>query len=530
VSQLAAIASAAARTFGDRPALVHDETTLSHTQLDALAAQIAGGLARHGVRAGELVALVLPSGPEYVVAYLALARLEAVTTGVGPRLTPAERARVLERASPAVVIASEELAEGVPPGPALLTCATARSDAKTWRGLPLGPEERGRAPARRPPPPDAGSPEVVVFTSGTTGTPKGALFTSKQIAAITDMDSAGPTPRRGATLIATGLSHVGFMTKLAGHLKQGTTMHLLARWRAEDALRTIARERIAYVGGVAAQISLMLRLPDFASYDLSAVRGLIVGGGPSPPALVREARARFGAGYSIRYSSTESGGLGTLTDFDAPDEEALFTVGRPRPGVEVSIRSPATDERLANGETGQVWLRSPAVMDGYWRDPEATAAVLDPEGWLRTGDVGCIDERGCLRITGRLSEMYIRGGYNVYPEEVEGVLVEHPAIAAVAVVARPSPVMGEIGVAVVVPRPGRAPPTLADLRAFAGRRLAAYKLPEALSLVDDLPHTAMDKVDRRALAARERLQERADLGGEGGGHADGIGQRPAPLG
>jgi acyl-CoA synthetase (AMP-forming)/AMP-acid ligase II len=204
---------------------------------------------------------------------------------------------------------------------------------------------------------------------------------------------------------------------------------------------------------------------------------------------VAEARRRFGAAYSIRYSSTESGGVGTGTAFDAGDDEALHSVGRPRPGVEVR----------ADPATSMLELRSPAMMEGYWRDPERTAAAFTDDGWLRTGDLAEVDAGGLVRLRGRATDMYIRGGYNVHPAEVEAVLLEHPAVAQVAVVSRPDPVMGEVGVAVVVPRDPSHPPDLDDLRAFAAPRLAAFKLPEAVLVRTELPLTTMDKLDRRAL-------------------------------
>jgi acyl-CoA synthetase (AMP-forming)/AMP-acid ligase II len=499
----------AAERHPQRIAVVHEGRVITYAQLAELADSVAAGLAQRGVSAGQLVALALPSSAEYVVGYLALARLGAVVAGVTPRATASERAAVLERAAPDLVIATGELAEGAPSATELVTVAvpTGASNNDLLASLRADREPPPQPPSR------ADTPETVVFTSGTTGVPKGALFTSAQIAAITRIDTAGAVGIGGAQLVATGLSHVGFMTKLAGYLQLGSTLHVLTRWRAADALRVIAREHVPYVGGVAAQISLLLAVPDFDDHDLSAVKGLIVGAGPSPAALVREARARFGAPYSVRYSSTESGGLGTLTAFDAPDDETLHTVGRPRPGTDVEIRDPESGTRLGTDEIGQVCLRSEAVMAGYWRDPEATAGALDAKRWLRTGDLGAIDGEGRLRITGRIGEMYIRGGYNVYPLEVESVLLEHPAIAAVAVVPRPDAVMGEIGVAVVVVRSdsGRGrdrdasgtAPTLDDLRSFARPRLAAHKLPEALRVVDQLPLTAMDKVDRRALARDE---------------------------
>jgi acyl-CoA synthetase (AMP-forming)/AMP-acid ligase II len=288
------------------------------------------------------------------------------------------------------------------------------------------------------------------------------------------------------------------MTKLAWYLRLGTTTYLLDRWRAGDVLRLIADHRIASVGVVAPQLALMLRDPLFDHLDLSHVRTIVAGGAFSPPELVREARQRFGAAYSIRYSSTESGGVGAGTAFDADDEEALHTVGRPRPGVELEIRDD-DDRALPAGEVGEIVLRSPCMMRGYWRDPGATAEALRG-GWLHTGDLGRIDERGCLRLAGRRREMYVRGGYNVYPLEVEAVLGEHPAVDHVVVVPRPHPVLGEIGVACVVSTPGAAPPTVDDLRSFAGSRLAHHKLPEDVVAIDEVPLTSMQKVDRRALA------------------------------
>jgi acyl-CoA synthetase (AMP-forming)/AMP-acid ligase II len=259
--------------------------------------------------------------------------------------------------------------------------------------------------------------------------------------------------------------------------------------------------RLATLGGVAAQIALLLRDPSFDDRDLSSVQQLVVGGGPSAPALVEEARRRFGADYSIRYSSTESGGVGTGTAFDADEHEALETVGRPRGEVEVEIRD-GDGSVLPDGEVGEVHLRSGAVMSGYWGDAEATAHSLPGDGWLRTGDLGRIDETGCLVLAGRAKEMFIRGGYNVYPMEVEAVLGQHPAVADVAVVPRPDPVMGELGVAAVVAADPAAPPALAELRAFAADRLASYKLPDDVVVVDELPLTAGQKIDRKALTAR----------------------------
>jgi acyl-CoA synthetase (AMP-forming)/AMP-acid ligase II len=437
-----AIAGAAQR-FGDRAAVVDaDGHVVTYAELDARATDAATRLDREGVGEGTVYALTMPSNVGYLATYLGLAKLGAIAAGINPRLADPERDAILEHLQPGTIVDSPD------------------------------------------------RPSVIVFTSGTGGTPKGAVFGDAQLAAVCALDTGRDEPWDGGgpVIASTQFCHIGFMTKLPWYLRTGSTLLLQDRWRASTTLQLVERHRVRSLGGVAAQIALLLRVPDFDRYDVSSVETIIVGAGPSPPAVIRESRERFGAAYSVRYSSTESGGTGTGTAFDADDDEALHTVGRPRPGVEVRI-----DE-----SSGQVQLRSPTVMSGYWRDPERTAATL-VDGWLRTGDIGKIDDAGRLRLLGRTTDMYIRGGYNVHPQAVEAALADHPAIAQVAVVPTDDDVMGEVGVAVVVPVDAAQPPTLDELRAFASTRLAPYELPEAIAIVDALPLTTMDKLDRTAL-------------------------------
>ncbi|MGQ0832207.1 MAG: class I adenylate-forming enzyme family protein [Microthrixaceae bacterium] len=479
---LAATVRAAARRFGDRTALVDpDGTRVSYADLDRASDEVAAGMAHAGVGPGDVVLLRLASDSRYVIAYAAAAKIGAITAGVNPRLAPPEQAAVAAEAGGALTLASADDVE-----------ALRRRDAAD------PPSRLAEDPER---------PVALVFTSGTTGQPKGALFRDRQLAAATRIDvadawgdpSAPPTPM----LAGTQFAHVGFMTKLPWYLRLGTTTHILGRWRAADALAVIAEQRIPSVGGVAPQFALFLK-EDLESYDLDCVQTLIVGGAASPPAMVREARERFGAAYSIRYSSTESGGCGTGTPFDADDDVALHTVGTPRGGIEVGVHDDDGND-LPVGEVGEVWLRSPTTMSEYWCDADATAAAFHGD-WLRTGDLGLIDDRGNLRLAGRKKEMFIRGGYNVYPAQVESALAEHPLVSDVAVVPRPHDVMGEIGVAVIVPADTDRPPSLDDVRGFLAPQLAAYKLPEAIRIVDALPLTPMQKIDRRALAATEAAE------------------------
>jgi acyl-CoA synthetase (AMP-forming)/AMP-acid ligase II len=461
----------AATRFGDRPAFVgEDGSTLTYADLDRVSDEVAAGLAAHGVGEGDVVALVLPTIPEYPVLYAAIAKLGAVMAGVNTRLSKAERDAVLAVAQPTLVVSGDDPLAGL----------------------------RGAGHIDAPVVDDPDRPVAIVFTSGTTGTPKGALFCNRQLSAITQIDIGDRWDGGGTSLAGTSLAHLGFVTKFAGNVRLGATTHMVTRWRADEALRFTAEQRLSSVAGIPTQLALMLRVPGFETYDLSSVRAVVMGGGPATPSLVREARERFGAPVAVRYSCTEAA-IGVGTSFTDPPEDAEESVGRPLAGVELAVLDP-DDTPVRDGDVGAICLRSAAVMSGYWGDDAATKAAFTDDGFVRTGDLGWVDERGRLHLAGRTKEMYVRGGYNVFPLEVEAVLIEHPAVAAVAVIPIADAVMGEKGVAVVVPTDPRTPPALDDLRAFAALRLATHKLPEAISVVDALPLTAMDKLDRRRLA------------------------------
>jgi acyl-CoA synthetase (AMP-forming)/AMP-acid ligase II len=482
----------AARRFGDDPAYVAAQGwSVSYAELDRISDEVAAGLRRRGVGEGDVVALALPAIPEYPIAYLAAAKVGAVTAGVNPRLSAPERAAVLTVAQPRLVLATAEL---LPPGDA----------ADVEEIVPAGRPEEILATLRTAGPLDAlieddpERPLVIVFTSGTTGLPKGALFCNRQLSAISAIDVGDRWGGGGRSLVGTAMAHLGFMTKFPGNVRQGGCSWLTPRWHAEEALRFTAEHRLTSIGGIPTQVALMLQVADFDRYDLSSVRAIVVGGGPATPALVEEARRRFNAALMVRYSCTEAA-IGIGTALDDPPEDAVVSVGRPLRGVELALLD-EEDQPAEPGEVGGVCLRSAAVMSGYWRDPEMTAAAFTDEGFVRTGDLGWLDDAGRLHLAGRSKEMYVRGGYNVYPVEVEQVIADHPDVAAVAVVPRPDPIMGEVGVAVIVLRDAAGAPSLTDLRQFGAPRLAAYKLPEDLRVVEALPLTPMEKVDRKALA------------------------------
>ncbi len=503
---LAGIVTKAARRYGDRAAFrltanAGSSTVgeLSYRELDRATDEAAVGLAARGIGSGSVLLLSLPSGTDYAVAYLAAAKVGAATAGANPRLQARERALLVDTVKPDLVLATGPLSAGIPVDQRVEVVGPCDDPGRPLLALRNSGDVAPIASA------DPDRPTCICFTSGSTGDPRGVWFTDRQLAAIHDLDTGGVWGSGGHMVSGTAFAHVGVMTKIGWQLASGATIHVMDRWTAAGLLDLIERYRLPAVNGVAAQIALLMQEPGFERRDLSCIQSIVVGAGPSPPALVTEARARFGAPYVIRYSSTESGGIGLSTGLGADDDEALHTVGRPRPGVAAEIRGP-DGRTLATGEIGELWLQTPSAMSGYWNDPGGTAESL-VNGWLRTGDLARVDDAGCFRLSGRVKELYIRGGYNVYPMEVEAVLSTHPGVAQIAVVPRPDPTMGEIGVAVVVPtRPDR-PPTLDDLSTHGRDALSAYKLPEAIRIVDRLPLNAGEKLDRRLLARRESDSE-----------------------
>jgi acyl-CoA synthetase (AMP-forming)/AMP-acid ligase II len=482
---------AAAVQHGSRDAYVEGDARLTFAEWVRAADGLAAELIDRGVQPGDVVVMMLPTTIDYAICYAGIVRAGAVATGINPRLGPREVAAILERARPTLVIRDAALGGPDVPGGVAVVERTELAAAYAREGL---------GDAR--PPRDPDHPVVIIWTSGTTGVPKGAWFDHRNLEAA--VASAGvmsaPFDRR---LVGTPFPHAGYMAKLWDQLAWGSTTAISPTpWTAGDMLRLLVDERITVAGGVPTQWAKLLEHPDLGHADVSHLRLCLAATAPAAPELVERVTKRLGCPMVVRYAMTESPSI-TGTDPDDPPEVMFRTVGRPQRGVEIAL----VDEKgtaVAPGRVGRVRIKGGCVMRGYWGAPDLTADVLSEDGWLTSSDLGYLDGDGNLVLVGRSSDLYIRGGYNVYPLEIENVLAEHPSIDKAAVVGFPAPVIGEIGVAFVVPTDPALPPTLEELRAWTRERLADYKAPDRLELVDDLPLTAMLKVDKVAL--RDRLE------------------------
>ena len=454
-TNLAARLVAAARRRPDHPALVWDEGALTWRELEARAAAVAVRLARDGVAAGDVVALLLPNTWGLVATLWGGLALGTTVAPLNPLLAADERARILAHLGPKTVIDAE---------PAADTAAMA---------------------AMR----DADAPGIVLYTSGSTGQPKGAVLSHAALA-VANESWAGPVMGLGPddrVLAVLPLAHsFGLNGALLAPLLAGVTVVLQERFAPDETLRAIARHRATVFPGVATMFQRILESPALGATDLSSLRLAVSGAAPCPWTLAREWRERTGVRIVRGYGMTEL--FRPISYLAAEPADRPDSIGRAVPGVEL---------RLVEGE---LWIRSPAAMDGYLRAPEETAAVLADGGWFRTGDLASISADGYVSIVGRKRELILRGGYSVVPGEVEAALLGHPAVAEAAVIGVAHAELGEEVAAFVALRPG-ARADAPELIAFCRARLAGYKYPRRITVVEAMPKSATGKILKARLRA-----------------------------
>jgi len=500
---------------GDRPAVVDGDRRLSYAELAARARDFAGALVASGVEAGDQVALWAPNSPEWIVAVLGLFQAGAVLVPVNTRFKGVEAADILARSRARALVtvtdflgtdylALLEAAEAKLPELATVVVAQgpAPEDTEPWDGFLARATDAGRAEAeRRGGDVTADYPSDILFTSGTTGTPKGVVMThGRTVGVATDwvaMTGLGPDDRY---LMVNPYFHMfGLKAGILASVAAGATMYPEPVFDADRALARVAAERITVLPGAPTLYQSLLDHPDRDRHDLSSLRVAVTGAADIPVELIRRVGVELPFSLIVTgYGLTEAGTASATSPDDDPETIAT-TVGRARPGFEIRIVEGERD--LSPGETGEILLRGPSVMAGYLDDPAATAATLSPDGWLRTGDLGVVDERGRLRIVGRSKDMFIVGGFNAYPAEIENHLLRHPDVAQAAVIGIPDDRLGEVGMAFVVTRSG-ATDGGDEIMAWCRDQMANYKVPRAIEILSELPVNATGKVVKDELRAR----------------------------
>jgi long-chain acyl-CoA synthetase len=489
----ALIAERAARD-PEVPALVFRERVLTYGELTRRIRQAANAFAAAGLRPGERALLMLPNSPAYVTAYYGVLAAGGVAVPVNPLYVAREVAHIASDAAARLVVVDRALQGSV----------AALGSERVIAVDVDGPEPWADAPDAEPAATVAADDLAVLqYTGGTTGWPKGAMLTHRNLVAnVLQLAELGEAPPPGEERILTilPLSHVFGMTccmNLGLHL--GATLVLLPRFEIDAVMQAIRRHRITSFPGVPTMYVAVLNYPDAESYGIANIRSISSGGAAMPAQVAATFEQRFGARMSEGYGLSEASPVTHTNPTWDPGLRRPGSIGIPLPDTDARIVDLETGSRvLPPGEAGELCVRGPQVMRGYWRREEATAQALR-DGWLYTGDVARMDADGYFYILDRKKDMIIVSGYNVYPREVEEVLYQHPAVAEAAAVGVPDPYRGEAVKACIVPRPGTSP-TAEEIVAFCRERLAPFKVPRQVEFRASLPKSGAGKILRRELA------------------------------
>jgi long-chain acyl-CoA synthetase len=493
---LADVARENALAFGDKPAIIFEDQATSFADLDRQSDHVCARLRTCGVVAGDRVALLARNSAAYIVVLFGIAKARAVATPLNWRLSPPEIAQIVADADARVIIV-DAASEAQAPRRAGLHRLTLDEALMAPDGMPAAAEHAG--------PPSRDDLAALVYTSGTTGLPKGVMITHANFARYCDLASPSTPPHVAMRaddicLAALPMFHVGGIEYLLRPLFTGATTVLHRDFDVGHILDDIARYKVTVIGLVPTAMHMMLRHPRSAETDFSSLRRFIYGASPIAIDLLKEGVRRLDCEFLQSYGMTEtSGTCAMLAPEDHADPQAprMRAAGRAIPGAEIKIAD-INGNTLPSHQVGEILVRGSGIMAGYWRRPDATQATLLADGWLRSGDAGYMDEDGYVYVHDRIKDMIISGAENIYPAEVESAIYGHDAVAEAAVIGVPDETWGEAVKAVIVLKLG-AYLDPEELIAWTKTRIASYKAPKSVDFVSELPKNGAGKVLRRAI-------------------------------
>ncbi len=507
------VASAAER-FSDRIAVQDGEQQVSYAELDQLRICSVKAFIGAGVQKGDKVVIWAPNMLEWILAAIGLQSVGAVLVPLNNRFQGSEVAALLQRCGAVALFTYTEMEKGEP----LALLADCELPALKHRVLLRGEDSRGLSwqqflalgesvgdadlQARV----DAVGPDDsmdMLFTSGTTGTPKGVLCSHSQNIRVfqTWADTVGLRADDNYLVVNPFFHSFGYKAGWLAAIIIGCKILLVMAFDKDAVMAQIERDKVTMLPGAPSMYEMILADPNRDNYDLSSLRLGVTGAAPVSVQLVEDMWNVLGFETVVTaYGMTESTGVISICRPEDPAEIISCTSGRAIDGVEVKCVNPANGEDVALGSSGEIWVRGYNVMQGYFEMPEATADTIDSDGWMRTGDIGVMDDKGYLRITDRLKDMYILNGENVYPAEVENTIRSLEGVSQVAVLGVPKPPQGEVGIAYVVLKPGATLDADA-VKAHCNNGLARYKVPFYVEFIEALPLNATGKVDKLALKA-----------------------------
>ncbi|MFB9988206.1 class I adenylate-forming enzyme family protein [Bacillus benzoevorans] len=502
----------------EKEVLFDGYTRVTYRQLYDEVYVMASGLAQKGIQKGDRVMVCLPNWNEFVSIYFALASLGAILVPCNTRYRSEELLYILENAKAKAVFVTEGFGhveffqyylKSDGNQSSLEHIFTVRFNKEGYPSF----QDLLKIGEKVPCPKIAINPVEDVFsilyTSGTTGRPKGAMLTHQNF--IYSAEASNEKLMCTADdvfLIAVPVFHVfGMAPGIMSAIAVGAKIVFMENYKAIHALEIIEQEKISVHHGVPTMFILELNHPKFTEFDLSSLRTGIIAAAPCPEEIVRRIRNVMGCDIMVFYGLTESTASITATSFADEDYIRSITVGRVLPGSEVKVVD--MHRRIVPaGEVGELALRGPGITKGYYQNLEQTREAIDQEGWFYTGDLVSIDEKGYIQIIGRKKEMIIRGGYNIYPREMEEIYYKHPSILEIAIVGLPDTVLGEISCAVIKLKPGHLEDE-ESMKAFIKDKVADYKIPDRVVFLDRLPMTASGKIQKALLEGvlKEKMDE-----------------------